>query len=74
MRDWAGTSAGDPFTFEIIDDTTFKLIFKQPYGGFAVHLSITGWKGYSDLLKPAHYLKQFHKGYAEECHGSGGLL
>ena len=69
MRD-GGTSAGDPFTFEIIDDTTFKLIFKQPYGGFAVHLSITGWKGYSDLLKPAHYLKQFHKGYAEECHGS----
>ena len=69
MRD-GGTSAGDTFTFEIIDDTTFKLIFKQPYGGFAVHLSITGWKGYSDLLKPAHYLKQFHKGYAEECHGS----
>lgn len=29
MRD-GGTSAGDPFTFEIIDDTTFKLIFKQP--------------------------------------------
>ena len=69
MRD-GGSSTGDPFTFEVVDDTTFKLKFKESYGGFAVHISITGWKGYSDLLKPAHYLKPFHKDYAEECHGS----
>ena len=69
MRD-AGTAAGDPFTFEKIDDRTFTLSFKESYGGFAVHLSIAGWKGYTELLKPAHYLKPFHKDYAEECHGS----
>jgi peptide/nickel transport system substrate-binding protein len=69
MRD-GGVGSGDPFTFEIIDDWTFKLSFKEPYGGFAVHLSIAGWKGYTDLLKPAHFLKPFHPAYAEECHGS----
>ena len=69
MRD-AGTAEGDPFTFEIVDDTTFTLTFKQSYGGFPVHLSIAGWKGYTELLKPAHFLKQFHPDFAEECHGS----
>jgi len=69
MRD-GGTSEGDPFTFTVIDDETFKISFKSSYGGFAVHISITGWKGYSDILKPAHYLKPFHIEYAEECHGS----
>ena len=69
MRD-AGTAAGDPFTFEIIDDETFTLSFKESYGGFVVHLSIAGWKGYTEILKPSHFLKQFHKDYAEECHGS----
>ncbi len=69
MRD-AGTAEGDPFTFEVVDDTTFKISFKKAYGGFPVHISIAGWKGYTDLLKPAHFLKPFHKDYAEECHGS----
>ena len=69
MRD-GGVATGDPFTFEVIDDTHFSLTFKESYGGLAVHLSIAGWKGYTDLLKPAHYLKPFHKEYAEECHGS----
>ena len=48
----------------------FSLSFKESYGGFLVHISISGWKGYTDLLKPAHYLKQYHKDFAEECHGS----
>ena len=69
MRD-GGTAEGDPFTFEVIDDTTFTISFKQSYGGFPVHLSIAGWKGYTEMLKPAHFLKQFHIDYAEECHGS----
>ena len=69
MRD-GGASTGDPFTFEVLDDTHFTLTFKESYGGLAVHLSIAGWKGYTDMLKPAHYLKPFHKEYAEECHGS----
>jgi len=69
MRD-GGTAEGDPFTFTVIDDQTFTLTFKESYGGFAVHISITGWKGYSDILKPAHFLKPFHPAFAEECHGS----
>ncbi|MDR1599656.1 MAG: ABC transporter substrate-binding protein [Oscillospiraceae bacterium] len=69
MRD-GGIMTGDPFTFEEIDEWTFKLKFKVPYGGFAVHLSIAGWKGYTELLKPAHFLKRFHPDYAVEIHGS----
>lgn len=69
MRD-AGTASGDPFTFEVIDDSTFTITFKESYGGFIVHLSIAGWKGYTEFLKPAHFLKPYHKDYAEECHGS----
>ena len=69
MRD-GGVQAGEPFTYERIDDWSFKLKFKEPYGGFAVHLSIAGWKGYTEFLKPAHFLKKFHKAYAEEIHGS----
>ena len=69
MRD-GGSSTGEPFTFTVIDDETFSLSFNESYGGFLVHISISGWKGYTDLLKPAHYLKQYHKDFAEECHGS----
>ncbi len=69
MRD-AGSAGGDPFTFTVIDDETFAISFQKSYGGFLAQISISGWKGYTDWIKPAHYLKQFHKDYAEECHGS----
>ena len=69
MRD-GGVGTGEPMQFEVVDDWTFKIKFNEPYGGFAVHLSIAGWKGYTDMLKPAHFLKRFHPAYAEECHGS----
>ncbi|MGI6173115.1 MAG: ABC transporter substrate-binding protein [Christensenellales bacterium] len=69
LRD-GGVQEGEPFKFEVIDDLHFKMSFNAPYGGLAVHLSIAGWKGYTDLLKPAHFLKKFHKDYAEEIHGS----
>lgn len=65
-----GKSTGDPLTFEVIDDETFKVTFAEKYGGFMVHLSVGGWKGYASYLKPAHFLKQFHKDYAEAIHGS----
>jgi peptide/nickel transport system substrate-binding protein len=65
-----GSSSGDPLAFEVIDDTRFKISFDEPYGGFLVALSIGGWAGYTDFLKPAEYLKPFHIDYAEECHGS----
>lgn len=69
MRD-GGSSAGEPFTFTVLDENTFTISFNSSYGGFLVHLSANGWKGYTDLLKPAEYLKPFHKAYAVECHGS----
>ena len=65
-----GKSGAEPFAFEVVDDETFTITFKESYGGFPLHLAIVGWKGYTELLKPAHYLKQFHKDYAEEVHGS----
>lgn len=59
-------AGGDPFTFEIIDDETFKFAFSEPYGGFPLVLAIKGWRDYAEVLKPAHYLKPFHKDYADE--------
>ncbi|MGI6705100.1 MAG: ABC transporter substrate-binding protein [Clostridia bacterium] len=60
-----GKVDGSPFTFEVVDDWTFKIKFDQAYAGFPVRMAIQGWRGYTDLLKPAHYLKQFHKKYAD---------
>ena len=65
-----GVAGNQPYTMTAVDDTTFTISFNESYGGFPLHLSIVGWKGYTDMLKPAHYLKQFHKDFAEECHGS----
>lgn len=65
-----GKSTGNPLTFEVIDDEHFRITFDGSFGGFMVHLSVAGWKGYASFLKPAHFLKQFHKDYAEEVHGS----
>lgn len=58
-----GQSDGTPMKLEIVDDYTFKISFDRPYGGLLIRLAIQGWRGYNDLLKPAHYLKQFHKKY-----------
>ena len=54
-----------PFAFEVVDDQTFKFTFDQPYGGFPLVLAIKGWRDYSEILKPAHVLKPFHKDYAD---------
>ena len=64
----AGSKAGGtPVKVQVVDNYTFKLIFDQPYGGFLPVLAIQGWRGYVELLKPAHYLKKFHKKYATEA-------
>lgn len=60
-----GRADGKPMAFETVDDYTFKLKFEEPYGGFPIRIAIQGWRGYTDLLKPAHYLKKFHKKYAK---------
>jgi len=58
-----GDPSGEPMTLEIIDDYTFRISFPEPYGGFLRQLTIEKWVGYSVLLRPAHYLKQFHPKY-----------
>ncbi|MCB0111791.1 MAG: hypothetical protein KDE53_37965, partial [Caldilineaceae bacterium] len=62
----AGRPDGEPMTLDVIDDFTFRLTFTEPYGGFLRELTIKGWQGYTDLMQPAHYLKQFHADYVSE--------
>ena len=62
---------GTPMEFEALSDLEFQITFAAPYGGFLSRLCTSdSWAGYTDTIKPAHYLKRFHKEYAEECHGS----
>jgi len=50
-------------TLKVIDPYTFELQFGKPYGYFIADLN--SWVPYYDIIfKPAHYLKQFHKKYA----------
>ena len=60
-----GKAGANPAKLTIIDDLTWKLTFGEPYGGFLREISIKGWQGYTDLLRPSHYLKQFHPKYAD---------
>lgn len=55
--------SGEPMDLEIIDDYTFKIKFQEPYGGFVRELTYMGWVSYSELIKPKHYLKDFHIKY-----------
>ncbi|GGH75890.1 peptide/nickel transport system substrate-binding protein [Pullulanibacillus pueri] len=57
---------GKPMTFKVVDPLTFKIAFDKPYPGFLIQLSVKGWRGYNDLLKPYHYLKKYHKKYADQ--------
>mgnify|MGYP005845437481 CR=1 len=54
---------GEKGTLTIIDDYTFKISFPKPYGGFIRNMWIEGWKGYTLVINPAHYLKKFHIKY-----------
>ncbi len=59
----ASKSDGEPLKIEIIDDYTFRISFAERYDGFPAYLSIVQWKGYTEFVKPAHYLKQWHADY-----------
>jgi peptide/nickel transport system substrate-binding protein len=56
-------ATGEPGVLEIVDDFTFKITFAAPYGGFLRNLTIEGWNGYTELIEPSHYLKQWHVDY-----------
>lgn len=54
---------GEPGKFTLIDQFTFKISFTKPYGGFLRNLTIEGWNGYTELLRPSHILKKYHIKY-----------
>lgn len=61
-----GNSLFGPAELNIIDELNFELIFSRSYGYFVAALN--SWIPYYDfLIKPAHYLKQFHADYADEA-------
>ena len=61
-----GDASQAPATLSIADDYAFELTFAAPYGYFVATLN--SWiPGYDFLIKPAHYLKQFHAKYADEA-------
>ena len=51
---------GRPVKLEIVDDCTFRLKFAKSYGLFVSQL--VNWR-WASLIRPSHYLKQFHKKY-----------
>jgi peptide/nickel transport system substrate-binding protein len=57
---------GAPGVFKIIDNFTFSITFEKPYGAFPAEIAIAGWRGYAGIIKPAHYLKQFHIKYTKQ--------
>jgi peptide/nickel transport system substrate-binding protein len=55
---------GDVMKLEVIDKYTFRVSFKEPYGGFPTEMCrICAWRSYTPMLKPKHYLRQFHPKY-----------
>ena len=62
----AGSQAdGAPMELMVVDDYTFRIEFESSYGRFPIQLALTSWRGYTELVKPAHYLKQYHADYTD---------
>ncbi len=57
------SNGGEKVDLEVIDDYTFKLSFKEPYGLFLLQLQSVAHGSYHQLINPAHHLKQFHAKY-----------
>ena len=60
----AGNSGdGEPMKLEILGPYQFKVEFAEPYGVFLSKLTIRWQLGIQGMIKPKHYLKQFHIDY-----------
>jgi peptide/nickel transport system substrate-binding protein len=58
-----GLADGNMMQLEVIDDYTFKVSFDAP--GMALMSNISSYSNnFHALMRPAHYMKQFHKNYA----------
>ncbi|OSP53912.1 ABC transporter substrate-binding protein [Pseudoruegeria sp. SK021] len=54
-------AGGEVGKLEVVDETTFRVVFAEPNGFFAQSIA---WANQDRLTKaPAHYLKQFHLRY-----------
>lgn len=67
------SASGTPAQLEVVDDYSFSLVFDTPSGGILRDLAITGWTSYNDLMKPQHYLADYHPAYADEAELQGKL-
>jgi peptide/nickel transport system substrate-binding protein len=57
---------GEPMTVEIIDDFSVKITFGAPNARFLRNLGMGSlWGSYTWLMKPRHYMEQFHKDFAD---------
>jgi peptide/nickel transport system substrate-binding protein len=54
-----------PAKLKVVDDRTFSLKFDAPYGSFPTQIAVAGWRSYTGVIKPRHYLEQFHVKYAD---------
>ena len=61
-----GDGNGTPVSLHIQDDLVFYLEFDEPYGGFVRVLTELHPAGYTDFLKPAHRLADFHPGHTTD--------
>ena len=61
--DWM-VSGGEPGKFEKIDDKTFKITFKEPYGVFPQRLASV--YGVQIDMMAKHYCSQFHPAYNKD--------
>lgn len=61
--DWM-VSGGEPGKFEKIDDNTFKITFKEPYGVFPQRLASV--YGVQMTMMAKHYCSQFHPAYNKD--------
>jgi peptide/nickel transport system substrate-binding protein len=58
---------GEIMDLQIVDDFTFTVTFASPTGRFLKSMGMANlWNPYCFLLKPKHYLSQFHKDYISE--------
>lgn len=62
----AADAEGTPMKLDILGEYAFKISFDRPYGGFPMQLAVQGWRGYTELLKPKHYLMRYHAKYTPQ--------
>lgn len=77
VEDWLGNETMVPFPpfwfsdgettpeVEIVDEQTFTVKFSQPFSLFAKYMAHPAVS--HQLIKPAHYLKEFHADYTDQA-------